>query len=134
MNWLILFTPLVLFSAQIRIESEMLEVEIADTLEKRMRGLSYRTELAHGKGMLFIFDEPQTISFWMKNTRIPLSIAFFNEKRELLNYEDMEVPSANAVLLPVYRSVRPAKYALEVPRGWFKEHKVSPGAIFYSLD
>jgi uncharacterized membrane protein (UPF0127 family) len=68
----------------------------------------------------------------MKNTLIPLSIAFFNEDRELINVLDMEPQNAPPFIR--YRSTAPALYALEVPQGWFEKHGIGRGAKFSFLD
>ncbi len=117
------------------IKEQKIEVEIADDSAKQERGLMFRKSLASGKGMLFIFDYEGPLSFWMKNTYVPLSIAFFNQKRVLLNILDMEpVQSELQVKLPSYKSQGPAQYALEVPLGWFKKHKIKPGDRFDFVD
>ena len=93
----------------------------------------FRSHLPEGKGMLFVFEKADILSFWMKNTLIPLSIAFFDENQELLNIEDM-VPVQKGKLLSSFKSKAPARYALEVPQGWFKKHKIVPGMKFSFLD
>ena len=62
-----------------------LNVELADTPAERARGLMFRQSLGESEGMLFVFEKPETPSFWMKNTKIPLSIAFFDEDKKLIN-------------------------------------------------
>ena len=77
MRWILFFFTLFSLSGrQIEISGKILEVEIADTPEKHARGLMGRTLLEEGKGMLFVYDKAQRLSFWMKNTLVPLSIAF----------------------------------------------------------
>lgn len=119
---------------RIVLDGKSLQVEIADTDVKRERGLMYRKHLENGKGMLFTFENPQVLVFWMKNTEIPLSIGFFDVDQKLLNTEDMypahETDDAN---LPRFSSSGQAAYALEVPIGWFTKHKVKPGAHFRFL-
>jgi uncharacterized membrane protein (UPF0127 family) len=102
-----------------------LEAEIARTDEERAQGLMYRKSLDDGKGMLFIFERDEILSFWMKNTLVPLSIAFIASDGRILEIRDMEPES----LIPV-RSGRSARYALEVPRGWFSRAGVKPGDRF----
>ncbi len=102
------------------------EVEIAETRKSQFQGLMNRKSLADGHGMLFIYPKPARLKFWMKNTLIPLSIAFFNEERELLQILDMDV---DPVLLkdnqrPRYQSKENAIYALEVPQGWFRRQGI----------
>lgn len=123
----------VLWGAQIQIGHEVLTVEIADTHETRSRGLMWRTELAEGQGMLFVYKTSDWQSFWMKNTLIPLSIGFFNEQRILVQIIDMD-PPIQGKPLTTYNSRTPVRYALEVPQGWFERHEIKPGAKFSFLD
>lgn len=117
-----------LLCALLQIGAVQLEVEIADTAESRNRGLMFRNTLEQNQGMLFIFDKSEILSFWMKNTYIPLTIGFFDENQALIQIEDMDVPKTKN--LPLYQSDRPAQYALEVSRDWFKKHKISIGDKF----
>ena len=82
--------------------------------------------------MLFVYEHEQRLVFYMKNTLIPLSIAFFDEDRVCINVLDMDVPSGSTLLR--YRSTSPALYALEVPQGWFEKHGIDRGAKFSFLD
>lgn len=107
-------------------------VEIAQTSEEKAKGLMYRKELSNDTGMLFVFDYQQKLSFWMKNTYVPLTIGFFDAKMKLLETKDMK-PHLGPVSddkLPHYESTQAAKYALEVPMGWFAKNKIQPGATF----
>jgi uncharacterized membrane protein (UPF0127 family) len=99
-------------------------VEKAETNGERARGLMYRRSLDDGAGMLFIFEEDEILSFWMKNTFIPLSIAFIAADGRILEIRDMEPQDLSTV-----RSGRPCRYALEVPRGWFGRAGIAPGDI-----
>lgn len=125
-----------LHTAQIQIGEEKIVVEIADTKESKAQGLMNRTELPEGHGMLFVFDSPEPLSFWMKNTLIPLSIGFFDEKGHLLNVEEMvpanpETPDKD---LMTYQSKAFAKYALEMPAQWFDNHNIAPNAQIIGLN
>jgi hypothetical protein len=132
MRWILFFfTIFSLSGLQIEISGKVLEVEIADTPEKHARGLMGRTILEEGKGMLFVYDKAQRLSFWMKNTLVPLSIAFFDDDKTIINILDMDPPLGD--LLLKYRSTAPARYALEVPQGWFDKHKIDRGAKFSFL-
>jgi uncharacterized membrane protein (UPF0127 family) len=112
----------------IHLASQRLTVEVAETREGRERGLMDRTVLPEGTGMLFIFDNEETLTFWMKDTLIPLAIGYFDKNKKLIDIQEM-VPASPAQLEPVlYPSLHPAKYALEVPKGWFSRHKVATGA------
>jgi uncharacterized membrane protein (UPF0127 family) len=99
-----------------------IQVEIARTEAERSRGLMYRTSLPDGKGMLFVFERDQILSFWMKDTLIPLSIAFISYDGRILEMYDM-LPRD---LSPIHSS-RSVRYALEVPRGWFERAGIQAG-------
>lgn len=122
-----------LHTCQITIGKETMKVEIANSDEARTKGLMGRKHLAGGSGMLFVFDQPKILSFWMKNTEIPLSIAFFDERKLLIDLFDMPVPPSNRQL-PIFQSSKPALYALEVPQNWFQDHGIYKGMEFSFLD
>jgi uncharacterized membrane protein (UPF0127 family) len=103
-----------------------ISVELAQTDQQRTQGLMYRKSLADGKGMLFIFEKDQILSFWMKNTLIPLSIAFISVEGRILEIRDMEPGD----MKPLYSS-RSARYALEVPQAWFSRAGVVVGDILH---
>lgn len=133
MRWLIFLVLIsTVYGAQIRLGNQILNVEVADTYESRANGLMGRTELAEGEGMLFVYKKPERLVFWMKNTLIPLSIAFFDEDKTVINILDMDPPIGKTLLR--YRSTAPALYALEVPQGWFEEHGIAVGDKFSFLD
>jgi uncharacterized membrane protein (UPF0127 family) len=96
--------------------------EIARTDEQRSRGLMGRKSLKDGEGMFFVFETDRILSFWMKNTLIPLSIAFIAYDGRILEIHHMEAHSLRSV-----RSARSARYALEVPQGWFARAGVEAG-------
>ena len=99
-------------------------VEIADSDSERARGLMHRTALAENRGMLFVFRSEERLSFWMKDTLIPLSIAFMNSEGRIVDIQDMKPLDDDP---PSYVSARPARYALEVNQGFFEEHGVEVG-------
>jgi uncharacterized membrane protein (UPF0127 family) len=101
-----------------------LTVEIAQTDEERALGLMFRKKLPDGEGMLFVFDRDQQLSFWMKNTIIPLSIAYITSDGRIHEIKDMVPNDINSVT-----SSRSVRYALEVPQGWFDRVNVRPGAL-----
>ena len=98
------------------------EVEVASTPEQRNHGLMFRRHLNPYQGMLFVFDEEEVQSFWMKNTRIPLSIAYAAADGTILTIADMRPMSLKGT-----PSGSPALYALEVNQGWFEAHGVNVG-------
>ena len=101
------------------------EVEVADEPDERERGLMGRTELADGEGMVFLFGGPTTVSFWMKDTPIPLSIAFWNAQGRIIAILDMAPCAADPC--PTYAPGLPYVGALEVPRGFFLERGIATG-------
>jgi uncharacterized membrane protein (UPF0127 family) len=106
-----------------------IRAEIARTDDERARGLMYREKLEDGEGMLFVFERDQLLSFWMKDTLIPLSIAYISSGGRILEIHDM-IPRD---LSPV-RSSRSARYALEVPQGWFRRAGAEVGDRLVSGD
>ena len=99
-------------------------VEIADSPLERERGLMYRTALGEDRGMLFVFPDEQPLSFWMKNTEIPLSIAYIDSKGRIMDLLDMKPLDDEP---PHYTSSKPVQYALEVNQGFFEERGVKVG-------
>jgi uncharacterized membrane protein (UPF0127 family) len=99
-------------------------VEVADGLFEKARGLMYRRVLGENRGMLFVYPEEQELSFWMKNTRIPLSIAFIDSERRIIDIQDMKPLDDEP---PSYVSAEPVQYALEVNQGFFEKNGVKSG-------
>jgi hypothetical protein len=99
-----------------------LKVEVARTDPDRARGLMFREKMGRDEGMLFIFDEPAYHSMWMKNTLIPLSVAFVDAGGTILNILDMEPHSEES-----HMSAGPSIYAIETNRGWFAAKKIKAG-------
>jgi len=108
----------------IMVDTAKLWVEIADRPDTRQVGLMFRRDLPPDEGMLFVFEEPQILDFWMKNTSIPLDIAFIDGEGIIINIESMRPLDDR----PRYRSLRLARYALEVNRGWFAQKGIGTGA------
>ena len=99
-----------------------LTAEIARTPEQQMVGLMNRFSLKPDHGMIFVYERPEPLSFWMRNTYIPLSIAFIDRNGRILNIEDM-VPQTETS----HWSKGAALYALEMRKGWFAERGIRPG-------
>ena len=97
-------------------------VEIADTQQLRQLGLMNRDSLPENHGMLFVYPDEQLRSFWMRNTRIPLDIAFIDRNLTIVNIEQMEPQTDENTF-----SVSPAQYALEMDLGWFEANGVGVG-------
>lgn len=120
---------------KLSLDGKILEVEVADREDLRQQGLMNRKTLDEGKGMIFVFGSESPQSFWMKNTYVPLSIAFFDSKKKMVDVFDMNPEISEAVANPrIYRSNKLSQYALEVPQGWFKKNGIKVGAKFEFLD
>jgi uncharacterized protein len=102
-----------------------LQVEIADTDPMRMKGLMDRKKMSWNRGMLFVFDSVAKQNFWMKNTYIPLSIAYIGKNGTINEIYDMKPLDISVT----YPSNKPAGYALEVNRGWFEKNNITSGCI-----
>ena len=91
-------------------------VEIASTPETRTKGLMFRKNLPENKGMFFVFEKSEVLSFWMKNTLIPLDIIFLDRDKKIINIKKMALPCAKDPC-PLFSSVAPAEYVLEIGGG-----------------
>jgi uncharacterized membrane protein (UPF0127 family) len=103
-------------------ESVEVPVEIADAPDEQQTGLMGRPALAENSGMLFVFNDEQQRSFWMKDTLIPLSIAFIDSQGRIVDIQDMQPLDETPHL-----SAAPAQYALEVNQGFFTERGIQVG-------
>ena len=106
-----------------------IEAEVAFTNETRTRGLMNRKSMASQRGMLFVFDATATHCMWMRNTLMPLSVAFLDEQGRIINIEDMEPQTENN-----HCSAKPAKYALEMNRGWFSQRGIKAGTAIGGIE
>ena len=109
-------------SIEARGVTHILTVELARTDAQRSQGFMHRKNLNDGEGMLFIFERDQILSFWMRNTLIPLSIAYITSDGRIFEIYDMEPGNLNSV-----KSSRSGRYALEVPQGWFSRTGIGIG-------
>ena len=102
--------------------------EVADDPQERSTGLMYRSSLPADGGMLFVYPDAAPRSFWMKNTTLPLSIAFVSDQGRIVNIADMKPLDRNSTL-----STGDSVYALEMMQGWCAEHRVVAGASIEGL-
>jgi len=109
-------------TSRILVGGHPLKVELAIEEPQRLQGLMYRKSLGKEDGMLFIFDEPAYHSIWMKNTLIPLSVAFVDKDGVILNIADMEPQTLDS-----HTAAGPAVYAIETNLGWYAGKKIKPG-------
>ena len=109
---------------QLSIKGKKIRAEVARTEEEKSRGLMFRDKLGPDEGMLFIYEREEFLSFWMKNTPLPLSIAFIDPRGKIVDIQDME-----PFTLRTHTSARPALYALEMNKGWFKKNGIRVGNV-----
>lgn len=100
-----------------------IHAELADRDETRSIGLMRRTSLAPSSGMLFLFDASGEYCMWMKNTLLPLSVAFIDEGGTIVNIEDMQPQTEDS-----HCALRPARFALEMAQGWFAARGIRAGS------
>jgi uncharacterized membrane protein (UPF0127 family) len=106
------------------IDGHKIVAEVATTQEQRSLGLMNRFSLQPDHGMLFVFERAEPLAFWMKNTYIPLSIAFIAADGRIVNIDDMKPQTEDS-----HWSKGPALYALEMKTGWFQERGIGAGAV-----
>ncbi len=106
-----------------------IEAEVAATDQNRQVGLMNRKSMPQQRGMLFVFTQNNTHCMWMRNTLLPLSVAFLNEQGVIINIEDMQPQTENNHCAKV-----PARYALEMNLGWFAQRGIKPGSKVGGID
>ena len=106
----------------LNIGSHKLTAEVAADDAQRSLGLMHRRMLPENRGMLFVFADVALHGMWMKNTYLPLSVAFLDREGVIINIADME-PHVEKT----HSAARPAKYALEMNQGWFRKRGIKPG-------
>jgi uncharacterized protein len=109
---------------KIDVAGHTVKAEVAGSPDEQSRGLMYRRDLGRNDGMLFVYAEKRRLSFWMKNTFIPLSIAFIDDDGRIVHIVDMSPQTTTSHKCP-----EPVRYALEMNRGWFEERGVAVGDI-----
>jgi len=107
---------------EIQVAGRRIEVEVALTPAQRAKGMMHRRKIGPDEGMLFVFPYDARIPFYMRNTYVPLSIAFLTSGGVVLNIEEMK-PLTEHYHHPLVE----CRYALEMPAGWFARHQVKPG-------
>ena len=107
----------------------VIRAEVASDPASRARGLMFRERLGPNEGMLFVFERAERHCFWMRNTPLPLSIAFIDEAGIITNIENMQPHSDDS-----HCPARPARYALEMEQGWFAKRGVGAGLKVGGLD
>ena len=117
--------PIVELSAGIH----LIRAEVAYTFETRAQGLMFRKHLGPNEGMFFVFPQSELHCMWMKNTPIPLSVAFVDEKGKIVSISDMRPQTETS-----HCAAAPAKFALEMPAGWFATKGIKPGTTIQGLE
>lgn len=107
----------------------LIRAEVAYTFETRAQGLMFRKDLGPNQGMLFVFPQAERHCMWMKNTRIPLSVAFVDEKGRIVSVSEMQPQTETT-----HCAARPAKFALEMGKGWFAARGIKPGSSLRGLE
>jgi uncharacterized membrane protein (UPF0127 family) len=107
---------------QFKIGTYAIDAELARTAEERQRGLMFRESLAENQGMMFQFTQADHYCMWMKNTLIPLSIAFIDEHGKIINIEEMRANSEQTTC-----AKSKARYALEMNAGWYNQRQIMAG-------
>jgi uncharacterized membrane protein (UPF0127 family) len=108
--------------ATVSVDGHPVVVELAATFKDREVGLMDRDTVGEGRGMLFVYADEKPRSYWMKNTRVPLSIAYADRTGTIVKILDMKAHDTTR-----YQSLYPAMYALEVDQGWFAKNGVDVG-------
>jgi uncharacterized protein len=111
-----------LVRAKLAIGEHPIEAYVARTKEQRSLGLMHRAEMGPNEGMLFVCGQSAPQSFWMKDTPLPLSIAFLEEDGTIVQLDDMEPNTLDS-----HKCEHPVRYVLEMPMGWFAERRIGCG-------
>ncbi len=112
----------------LNIGMHLVKAEMAISDEERSIGLMHRREMGANDGMVFRFPNPRQVCMWMKNTLLPLSVAFLNEQGRIINIEDMQPQTETT-----HCAKQPARYALEMNLGWFRKKNIKPGVLVEGL-
>jgi uncharacterized membrane protein (UPF0127 family) len=107
----------------------LIRAEVANTFDSRAQGLMFRKSLGANRGMLFVFPDVAPHCMWMKNTYVPLSVAFMDEQGAIVSIHDMQPLNESS-----HCAAKPARYALEMNQGWFAQKGIKPGAKIGGLD
>ncbi|EGF32861.1 exported protein [Oxalobacteraceae bacterium IMCC9480] len=97
---------------------------MAATEAERAQGLMFREKMGPNEGMIFLFGAPAGVCMWMKNTLLPLSVAFIDDDGKIVNIEDMKPQTTES-----HCAVKPIRYALEMNAGWFKQKNIKAGMV-----
>ncbi|HET8694589.1 MAG: DUF192 domain-containing protein [Burkholderiales bacterium] len=116
-------TPQQLPSVSLGVSFYNIKAELAQTERQREIGLMFRKNLGLNDGMIFVFERAGTQCFWMKNTLIPLSVAFIDDSGTIVNIDEMKAETEDP-----HCSVKPVRYVLEMNKGWFSKRGIKEGS------
>ncbi|WP_317204284.1 DUF192 domain-containing protein [Janthinobacterium sp.] len=117
-------------STQLSAGVNLIKAEVAASDAQREQGLMFREKMPANAGMVFVFDAPATQCMWMKNTLLPLSVAFIDAEGHIVNIEDMQAQTLDS---HCSKKAVPVRYALEMNLGWFKQKNIKPGTVIGNL-
>lgn len=106
----------------------VIRAEVAASDADRQQGLMFREKMGPNEGMVFLFEGPASVCMWMKNTLIPLSVAFLDGNGKIVNIEDMQPQTTDS-----HCAKKPIRYALEMNQGWFRQKNLKPGSMIEGL-
>lgn len=107
----------------------VIQAEVANTGESRAKGLMHRKSMPRNHGMLFVFERSSVHCMWMRNTLMPLSVAFLDDQGHILNIEEMRPQTDDS-----HCASRPARFALEMGASWFADKGLGTGAVLKGID
>jgi len=117
-------------TVQLSTGKHLIMAEVAATEDQREQGLMYRDSLPVNGGMLFVFGAQGALCMWMRNTELPLSVAFLDASGKIINIEDMQPHTLDS---HCSTKAMPARYALEMNLGWFRLRNIKPGMVIGNL-
>jgi len=113
----------------LKVGNQSIQAEVAATDESRQRGLMFREKMARNEGMLFVFPQIAYHAMWMRNTPLPLSVAFLDDRGKILSIHEMQPFTEQS-----HQAAGPARFALEMNSGWFSANRIFAGDIIRGLD
>ena len=106
----------------------VIKAEVAANEAERRQGLMFREKMGPNEGMVFLFDAPAGVCMWMKNTLLPLSVAFIDDSGKIVNIEEMQPQTTDS-----HCAKKPVRYALEMNQGWFQRKNIKAGSVIEGL-
>ena len=128
LSWCVALAQTTLPILELQVGGHRINAEVAATADVRDSGLMYRHSLPDDRGMLFVFPDTSKHCMWMKDTFIPLSVAFIDDNGKIVSIADMQPGS-----LAIHCSPVPVRYSLEMNKAWFSKRRIGPGASFIGL-